>query len=58
MTTGTYNKIGDDLRARFGPMAGWAQQYLFLHDVYEQGAWESYTALYQPLTEPVRPLKK
>ena len=52
---------------------GWAQQYLFLHDlflhdlflhdlflhdVYKQGAWESYTALYQPLTEPVRPLKK
>ncbi len=58
LTLGTYNKIGDDLRDRFGPMAGWAQQYLFLHDVYEQGAWESYTALYQPLTEPVRPLKK
>ncbi len=58
LTTITYNKIGDDLRARFGSMAGWAQQYLFLHDIYEKGAWESYTALYQPLTEPVRPLKK
>ena len=58
LTPIAYNKIGDDLRARFGPMAGWAQQYLFLHDVYEQGAWESYTSLYQPLTEPVRPLKK
>lgn len=58
LTAVTYSKIGDDLRARFGPMAGWAQQYLFLHDIYEKGAWESYTALYQPLTEPVRPLKK
>ena len=58
LTPATYNKIGDDLRARFGPMAGWAQQYLFLHDIYEKGAWDSYTALYQPLTEPIRPLKK
>ncbi len=53
-----YNKIGDDLRARFGPMAGWAQQYLFFHDLYEKGAWESYVAMYQPLTGPIQPLKK
>ena len=26
--------------------------------VYFKGAWESYTALYQPLVEPVQPLKK
>lgn len=58
LSTITYNKIGDDLRARFGPMAGWAQQYLFFHDLYEKGAWESYVALYQPLSEPIRPLKK
>jgi hypothetical protein len=27
-------------------------------DLYQKGAWESYTALYQPLGEPIRPLKK
>ncbi|MGI4788200.1 MAG: DNA glycosylase [Janthinobacterium lividum] len=58
LTKATYARIGDDLRARFGPMAGWAQQYLFFHDLYQKGAWESYTALYQPLGEPIRPLKK
>ena len=32
--------------------------FLMFNDIYEKGARESYTALYQPLTEPVRPLKK
>ena len=58
LTKNTYTKIASDVRARFGPMAGWAQQYLFFHDLYEKGAWESYTALYQPLVEPIRPLNK
>ena len=58
LTKTAYAEIGDDLRARFGPMAGWAQQYLFFYDLYEQGAWESYTALYQPFVEAVQPLKK
>jgi len=58
LTKADYARIAGDLRARFGPMAGWAQQYLFFHDLFEQGAWESYTALYQPLVEPIRPLKK
>ena len=58
LTKLTYARIGNDLRARFGPMAGWAQQYLFFHDLYQKGAWESYTALYQPLPEPIVPLKK
>ena len=57
LTKSGYAQIGDDLRARFGPMAGWAQQYLFFHDLYEKGSWEAYTALYQPLREPIRPLK-
>ena len=58
LTKSTYAKIGNDLRARFGPMAGWAQQYLFFHDLYLKNQWESYTALYQPFVEPVQPLKK
>ena len=58
LTAKSYAFIGDTLRAEFGPMAGWAQQYLFFEDLFEKGAWESYTALYQPLGEPVRPLKK
>ena len=58
LTKATYAHIGNDLRKRFGPMAGWAQQYLFFHDLYQKGAWESYTAMYQPLVEPIRPLKK
>ena len=58
LSTATYNTIGNDFRTRFGSMAGWAQQYLFFHDLYEKGAWESYVAMYQPLTEPIRPLKK
>jgi len=29
MTKATYALIGDTIRRRFGPMAGWAQQYLF-----------------------------
>lgn len=56
LTRAGYAQIGDRLRARFGPMAGWAQQYLFFEDLYQKGAWESYTALYQPLGEPTRPL--
>jgi len=58
LTKNVYAQIGNDLRARFGPMAGWAQQYLFFHDLYEKGAWETYTSLYQPHVEPIRPLKK
>ncbi len=58
LTKNTYTKIASDVRARFGPMAGWAQQYLFFHDLYEQNQWEAYTALYQPFVEPIRPLKK
>ncbi len=58
LTKTIYDQIGDEFRSRFGPMAGWAQQYLFFHDLYQKGAWESYTALYQPLVEPIRPLKK
>lgn len=58
LTPSAYNRIGDDLRARFGPMAGWAQQYLFFHDVYLRGNWSTYTALMQPQGEPIRPLKK
>ncbi len=58
LTKNTYTQIAGDVRTRFGPMAGWAQQYLFFHDLFEKGAWESYTALYQPLAEPIRPLKK
>ena len=58
LTKEAYAKIGFEMRRRFGPMAGWAQQYLFFHDLFEQGAWDSYIAMYQPLVEPVRPLKK
>ena len=53
-----YKRIGDDMRMRFGPKAGWAQQYLFFHDLFEKGSWEAYTALYEPLGAPIRPLKK
>jgi N-glycosylase/DNA lyase len=42
LTPSAYQQIGDALRARFGPMAGWAQQYLFYEDLYEQGAWGAY----------------
>ena len=58
LTKAAYARIGDHLRAQFGPMAGWAQQYLFFEDLFQKGAWESYTALYQPHGEPIRPLKK
>ena len=58
LNTIAYSRIGNSYRDRFGPMAGWAQQYLFFHDLYEQGAWDSYIAMYQPLGEPIRPLKK
>ncbi len=56
-TRKAYIQIGDLLRERFGPMAGWAQQYLFYHDLYEKGAWGSYTALYKYDAEAVRPLQ-
>jgi N-glycosylase/DNA lyase len=58
LTKATYARIGNDLRARFGPMAGWAQQYLFFHDLYLKNQWSAYTALYQPFGEPTKPLKK
>ncbi len=56
-TRKAYAQIGDVLRERFGPMAGWAQQYLFYHDLYEKGSWSSYTALYKYDVEPIRPAK-
>ena len=58
LTKAAYNQIGDGFRTRFGPMAGWAQQYWFFHDLYQKGAWDNYTSLYQPFVEPIRPLKK
>jgi N-glycosylase/DNA lyase len=42
LTLSRYAQIGDTLRARFGPMAGWAQQYLFYLDLYEKRAWGAY----------------
>ena len=57
LTKAGYAQIVDHLRTQFGPMAGWAQQYLFFEDLFQKGAWESYTALYQPLGEATRPLK-
>jgi N-glycosylase/DNA lyase len=48
LTPSAYTQIGDTLRARFGPMAGWAQQFLFFHELYGKGAWETYAALYKP----------
>ena len=33
LTPAAYAQIGDGLRARFGPRAGWAQQFLFFHDL-------------------------
>ena len=58
LTSKSYAQIGECLRERFGPMAGWAQQYLFFYDLFEKGAWDSYTALYRPLGEPTRLLSK
>jgi 8-oxoguanine DNA-glycosylase Ogg len=54
----TDTEIGDLLRAKFGPMAGWAQQYLFFGDLYERGAWKSYTAQTHNNEPPTRPLTK
>ena len=42
LTPAIYKEIADSLRDRFGPYAGWAQQYLFFADLYGRGAWESY----------------
>ena len=28
------------------------------YDLYQKGDWKSYTAIYQPLVKPIRPLKK
>ena len=47
LTPAAYAQIGDLLRARFGPKAGWAQQFLFFHDLYGKGAWETYVALWR-----------
>ena len=58
LTAKAYAHIGDTLRGEFGPMAGWAQQYLFFQDLFEKGTWETYTSLYQPLGEAVQPLLK
>jgi 3-methyladenine DNA glycosylase/8-oxoguanine DNA glycosylase len=42
LTPTVYAAIGDALRNRFGPMAGWAQQYLFYEDLFEKRAWAAY----------------
>lgn len=56
-TRKAYAQIGDLIRDRFGARAGWAQQYLFYHDLYAKGAWGSYTALYKYDAEAIRPVK-
>lgn len=58
MTKKMYQQIGDLLRERFGPMAGWAQQYLFYGDIYQSGGWKAYTSQIVDPAEPIRPLKK
>ncbi len=55
LTPAAYAQIGDGLRARFGPRAGWAQQFLFFQDLYGQGAWDTYAALYR-VTAPQLPI--
>ena len=57
LTKKTYQRIGDLLRERFGPMAGWAQQYLFYGDIYSSGAWTSYTDQTRYTPEPTKPLR-
>ncbi|BDI34347.1 8-oxoguanine DNA glycosylase [Capsulimonas corticalis] len=47
LTKNGYALIGDTLRNRFGPMAGWAQQYLFYADTFEKKAWGAYEAQYR-----------
>ncbi|MGO8671758.1 MAG: DNA glycosylase [Capsulimonadaceae bacterium] len=42
LTPSVTSQIGDALRQRFGPMAGWAQQYLFYQDLYEKRTWGAY----------------
>jgi len=42
LTPPVYDAIGDALRQRFGPMAGWAQQYLFYDNLFEKRAWSAY----------------
>ena len=37
LTEKVYWQLGDLFRERFGPYAGWAQQYLFLEDVQRRG---------------------
>ncbi|MCW3060637.1 MAG: ogg1 [Capsulimonas sp.] len=47
LTKNSYALIGDTIRNRFGPMAGWAQQYLFYADTFEKKAWSAYEAQYR-----------
>jgi N-glycosylase/DNA lyase len=51
LTPAVYNEIANSLRDRFGPYAGWAQQYLFFADLYGRGAWESYAKQLRQTTE-------
>ena len=49
LTKASYAQIGDTFRNRFGPMAGWAQQYLFFNKLYEKRAWSAYESQYLPV---------
>ena len=50
LTPAAYAQIGDLLRTRYGPYAGWAQQYLFYQDIHNTYSWSAYTAMHQPPT--------
>jgi len=41
-----YARIAGAIRDRYGPYAGWAQQYLFFGNLYERGAWAAYARQY------------
>jgi N-glycosylase/DNA lyase len=48
LTSKNYNDLADAYRDRFGPYAGWAQQYLFYNELLMTGAWDRQMGVHVP----------
>ncbi len=51
LTGRAYAAIAELFRRRFGPYAGWAQQYLFYNELLSTGAWDEQMGTHVPATK-------
>jgi N-glycosylase/DNA lyase len=54
LTPKTYLEVAGLFRDRFGPYAGWAQQYLFYNELLQSGSWDQEMGTHVPATKRLK----